>query len=71
MPIGDNELIVIGKVEVEAEAETDVIGLEDDPEIIEEIDPEIIEEIDLVIDLDLVIEEEKNPEIKEDIEEEG
>lgn len=63
MPIGDNELIVIGKVEVEAEAETDVIGLEDDPEI--------IEEIDLVIDLDLVIEEEKNPEIKEDIEEEG
>lgn len=55
MPIEDNELIVIG--EVEAEADTDVIGLEDDPEIIEEID--------------LVIEEEENPEIEEDIEEEA
>ena len=68
MPIEDDELIIVGEVEVEA-----VIGLEDDPEIIEEIDLviDLMVAINLVVAIDLVIEEEKNPEIEEDIEEEA
>lgn len=56
MPIEDIELIIVGEVGVEVEADTDVIGLA---------------EIMIIEEIDLVIEEEKNPEIEEDIEKEA